>query len=398
MLSPAEIQGMAERKYPSYLRSLVTGDSIFPLRIRFGVPSTTDEFAKLQKEVTALATDNFGYTIEWQEKNTRKWGLQRLPAQVRFDSEEQFVAALGKHAEAGAFRNNVKLTTTRLPGLKLWVASHVKWLVESAADWDRMILVCEYFLANPRPNLYSRELPIQVHTKFIENNTQVLSSMLSELLPDAAKSEGDTFEQKFGLKTCEPLIRFRTLDPALRETFGISHDEMALSVSSFAGLRVAGVRVIITENLMNFLCLPAVPNGLAVFGHGNAAELLTGIAWLRNNEIFYWGDIDEHGFHILSRLRAKFPHTMSILMDSTTLLRFRDIAGKGEPAGKPPANLTREELDAYTEVARYRLRLEQEKISQIYSATALNGRINEITAITKGVDPGKGKGTPTWGH
>ena len=76
MLTPAEIQGMAERKYPAFLQSLVTGESIFPMRIRFGIPSTTDDFAKLQQEVTTLAAGNFGYTIEWAEKKTRKHGTQ----------------------------------------------------------------------------------------------------------------------------------------------------------------------------------------------------------------------------------------------------------------------------------------------------------------------------------
>jgi hypothetical protein len=86
MLTPAEIKGMADRKYPGYLRSLVTGQSVFPLRIRFGIPSSTDEFSKLRQEVTALVTGNFGYTIEWKERDTRKWGRQKLPDQVRFDT------------------------------------------------------------------------------------------------------------------------------------------------------------------------------------------------------------------------------------------------------------------------------------------------------------------------
>src|SRR5436190_22219366 len=192
---------MVQRKYPSYLQSLVTEQTIFPLRVRFGVPSTTDEFAKLQREVTALASGNFGYTIDWEERNTRKWGLQRLPAEVRFDNEEQFIRALGKHTETQKFRNNISLTLAKFPQLKPWLSSHVKWVLEFSANWDRMLLVCEYFLANPRPGLYARELPIQVHTKFIEENTQVLSSMLFQLMPDNAKTDGITFEDRFGLKT-----------------------------------------------------------------------------------------------------------------------------------------------------------------------------------------------------
>lgn len=372
MLNPTEIQGMAERKYSSYLRSLVTGESMFPLRIRFGLPSTTDEFAKLQREVTALATENFGYSIEWEEKNTRKWGLQKLPARVLFDGEEQFITALGKHAEVELFRRNISLTLARLPQLKCWLASHVKWLVEFAADWERMLLVCEYFLANPRPGLYTRELPIQVHTKFVEDNAQVLSSILSELLPEDSKSTGSTFEERFGLKSCEPLIRFRVLDPALLSKLGLSHQEMGLPLLSFSKLPISNIRVFITENLMNFECLPAIHNGLAIFGHGNAAELLTGVAWLADCDVHYWGDIDEHGFHILSRLRGRFPALKSVLMDEPTFRTFRNLAGKGVPAGRPPANLTSAELEAFKQVALHGLRIEQEKLPHSSFSEVLN--------------------------
>src|SRR6267378_1199453 len=110
MLSPTEIQSMTERKYFAYLQSLVTKEVFFPIRIRFGMPSTTDEFATLQKEVTALATGNFGYTIEWEVKNTRKYGTQKLPSQVRFDTEEQFIDALGKRREVQQFRINLETT------------------------------------------------------------------------------------------------------------------------------------------------------------------------------------------------------------------------------------------------------------------------------------------------
>src|ERR1043166_8792366 len=130
MLSPAEIQAMARRKYPLFLQSLITQQPIFPLRARFGGPATMDEFAKLQREVTALARDNFGYTIEWEERNTRKWGLQKLPAEVRFDSEDQFIVALGKHAETQAFRKNISLTLSKFPQLKDWLISHVKWVLD----------------------------------------------------------------------------------------------------------------------------------------------------------------------------------------------------------------------------------------------------------------------------
>ena len=364
MLTPAEIQGMAERKYPAFLQSLVTGESIFPMRIRFGIPSTTDDFAKLQQEVTTLAAGNFGYSIEWEEKNTRKHGVQKLPSQVRFDSEDQFVKALGKAGEVQLFRANISASLSRLPQLRDWLVSHVKWVVEFGTIWNEMLLVGEYFLANPRPGLYTRQLPIAAHTKFVQENTRVIGSMLDFLLPDEAKSDGNSFEERFGLKPLAPLVRFRMLDQMLLKTLALSHSEMGLPLEVFSRLPIHGLHVIITENLMNFECLPEAANTLAIWGQGNAAELLHKVPWLADCDVYYWGDIDEHGFQILSRLRSKFPSIRSVMMEVDTFEKYRHLTGAGEKAGKPPSNLTTEEQKAYDIVAREKLRLEQEKIPQ----------------------------------
>jgi hypothetical protein len=124
------------------------------------------------------------------------------------------------------------------------------------------------------------------------------------------------------------------------------------------------LRIIITENLMNFECLPEAANTLAIWGQGNAAELLHKVPWLAGCDVYYWGDIDEHGFQILSRLRSKFPSIRSVMMEVATFEKYRHLTGAGEKAGKPPGNLTAEEQKAYDVVARENLRLEQEKIPQ----------------------------------
>lgn len=371
MLTPEEIQRMAERKYPDFLRSLITNENLFPLRVRFGKPNATDDFAKLKREITELAGGNFGYTIEWEERNTRRWGTQKIPHQVRFDTQDQFITALSKQREVELFRKNLSLSVAGLPQLKEWLVSHARWMVEFSSVWEGILAVCEYFLAHPRPGLYTRQLPIPVHTKFISENRQVLASMLDHLLPAESKSEGATFEERFGLKSLAPLVRFRSLDPAVQRQLECSHERMGLPLETFCRLKAEGLTVVITENLMNLECLPSMNNGLAIWGQGNAAELLHRVDWLRECKIYYWGDIDEHGFHILARLRSRFPGVRSLNMDLLTLEGFRHWAGTGEKAGKEPSNLTLEERAAFKAVERENLRLEQEKIPPEYMVKTL---------------------------
>jgi hypothetical protein len=372
MLTPQEIRAKAERKYPDYLKSLVTGETLFPLRIKFGQPNPTDDFAKLKAEVEALNAGNFGYTIETEQRNLRRWGVQPLPTQVRFDTEDQFAQALSKSREVATFKRNVEVAKCRFPALAGWLRSHVNWVVEFESDWDGMLAVCDYFLANPCPGLYVRQLPIPVHTKFIAEHSEVLTSMLTAILPDSAVNrEGKTFEDRFGLRPMEATIRFRALDPVVVEKLRMTDERMGLPLDRFRLLPAAGLCVIITENLMNLECLPSVTNGLGIWGQGNAAELLTRVDWLAHCEVLYWGDIDEHGFHILARLRKSYSNIRSLMMEIQTLNDLCDLAGAGEKAGASPSNLNPEERAAFDEVERNGRRLEQEKIPLNYSIRAI---------------------------
>ncbi|HTD75553.1 MAG TPA: DUF3375 family protein [Steroidobacteraceae bacterium] len=69
-----------------------------------------------------------------------------------------------------------------------------------------------------------------------------------------------------------------------------------------------------------------VPEGRAgLFGGGYAIDLVRALPWLAKQPLHYWGDLDTHGFAILSRLRQYFPHTRSFLMDRDTLVNHRDF-------------------------------------------------------------------------
>ena len=60
MLHPDDIARLCQRKYPAFLKSFVTGEAFFPLEIRFGRASPTEEWDTLRREITALADANLG--------------------------------------------------------------------------------------------------------------------------------------------------------------------------------------------------------------------------------------------------------------------------------------------------------------------------------------------------
>lgn len=145
--------------------------------------------------------------------------------------------------------------------------------------------------------------------------------------------------------------------------------DISIPLSDFEKLDLPAKNVLITENKMNFLTLPAMPSTIAVWsGGGFNVSYLRNIAWLTEKDILYWGDIDEHGFQMLHQLRSYYPNTQSIMMDYKTFEHFSEFSVAGARNKSEQLSLLNEE--EYKLFERLKMmdknRLEQEKISQGY--------------------------------
>ncbi|MEW6282189.1 MAG: DUF2220 domain-containing protein, partial [Candidatus Eremiobacterota bacterium] len=143
--------------------------------------------------------------------------------------------------------------------------------------------------------------------------------------------------------------------------------DLSLLRDEFAAYVPSLERVFITENEVNLLAFPRLSNSLVIFGSGYSIETLDRAEWLKSREIYYWGDIDTHGFSILDRLRGHFPHTRAILMDRPTLLEHRPYwVREKKPTSVALHRLTPEEAELYADLVTGRygqgVRLEQEMV------------------------------------
>jgi len=362
------------------LQSEIDGSCFFPLAIPWGKPTAKqmgENFTDVRERISAIVAqsgmENMGYIIEWQEINHRRLGRQRLPKALLLDLPG-FLRCTGKNKEYQHFVNDLALIRKREPQLESWLKSHAMEVVRQAGKWPKLLAVLTWFKANPRPDLYLRQLNIPgVDSKFIERNKKILRLLLDEILPDAAISSDVTtlaqhgFERRYGLRYDEPLIRMRYLDPSQRPHQACF--DISLPLSGCISLYPPCSRVIITENKINGLTFPDLNDTLIIFGLGYGIETLKQVAWLHNKKIFYWGDIDTHGFAILSQLRSFLPHTRSFLMDKETLMAHRLLWGKEEEAKRCTGELSylsAEELSLYNDlkdnIPGNRIRLEQERI------------------------------------
>ena len=227
--------------------------------------------------------------------------------------------------------------------------------------------VVDYFRQHPRPNVFAREIPLSVDTKFVEQNSGILEQRLDRVLPpETIRADERHFERRFGLRYPEPQFLLRFLDPELQRSAGSPWRECSVSLHALAESPIDATTVIIVENKVNLLTFPAVPSAIAMGGLGNGIVDLAYVTWLSNHSLWYWGDLDVEGFEILSRLRIRFPQTRSFLMDDTTLLRWKDslaISGTARPRAVP-ALLTEPETTAFNFCDAHNMRIEQERIPQ----------------------------------
>jgi len=372
VISPAEIKLKAERQYLPFLQAWVRGEAFVPLSWPAGRPAA--DFAGLRAQVQLLQSgektaQNAGYRLEWQVQQTRALGTQTLPVRVWLDTPEDLLHLLEKEDEFARLRQDVTLILTRLPQLGQWVERFPRKVLEHHASWPGLLAVCEYFLAHPRPALYLRELPINVHTKFIEQRQGIVRELLERLLPAEAISEDTpTFQQRFGLREEEPMVQLRFLDDQLQQRYGLPLSELCVPCSQLAGLDFSDQVCLITENKMTFLTLPGLPAAFAILGGGFKVSSLAPVSWLRSCPIIYWGDLDAQGFQILSQLRSIFPHVTSLMMDRETYAAFAEFCVIGTPCQvRHLPYLTAEEHELFVHLAETEQRLEQERISYAYA-------------------------------
>lgn len=370
MITPNEIKDKTERKYISFLQSLVEQKPFEKLVIRGDKSYTKSSLQEFEKEIQHIVSQSkekkgFGYTLEFQQVKTKHLGTQDLPTSIYFDTEKYFLKFLGKEKEVELFKASVEEIIKAFPELKDWVIKNPKKIIDNESEWESILKVCQYFKQNPKPNLYIRELPIKVHTKFIERNQSVIKELLDVLISEHINTEEKQFEKRFNLKYAEPQIRFKILDKEISQKFFSGRDDVAIPVSQFESLNLPIKKVLVVENkttLYTTLTLPKMNNTIAIFGSGYSVYNLKSVHWFTNLKLLYWGDIDVQGFEILSQFRNYFPQTKSVLMDKETFEKFFEN-DNGTPTNIfTKLNLTDEEQQLYDILRTNNWRLEQEKI------------------------------------
>ncbi len=150
-------------------------------------------------EIELVVAANQKWRIDWEDIATRKWGRQRWPARLEFESIENLAETLNRTNELRLFRAALQEARERCPPLEPWLRDRAHHIVDYLEDWSGLLAVCAYFVTHPRPCCYPRQIPLPAGTKFIEERSGILREMLDVVVGDYVDVSAPTFAGRFHL-------------------------------------------------------------------------------------------------------------------------------------------------------------------------------------------------------
>lgn len=371
------------------LRAAATDGPWEPIRVPLRSPSAREvaaDFGAAQEWAAKLhraadAGRSPAFRLETRSVGGRLVGANVVPSAAWFDEPDQVWRLLHVSEQVAAFRRVRVLAAQGHPAIADWVVAQPLRALSHEAVWAKVVATVLWLRAKVGTAAYLRQIDVPgVDTKFIEGHRAVLAELLDAVAPgvaDETRSPGRDFARRYGFRDKPAMTRLRSLDGT--PLFGGLTD-MSVRVEELAALELAARHVIVVENEVTFLALPALPGTVAFFGAGFDVLRLGRLPWLRARDVLYWGDLDTDGFVILDRLRSQLPQVRSVLMDLETL-KAHESQWTTDP--RP----SREYLDRLTaqEAAVHRtlrdnelgtsVRLEQERVNYAHVVAALEGAL-----------------------
>lgn len=327
MITPAEILKKAERQYATFLTAVLTRQRFFPFEIKGNKGKASDAYEKIFREIKRLLEGEkkkigYGYTVLLKAVNTRHAGEISMPDQIYFENVEDYVKFIDKEKEFLDFQKAARTCRKQLPELQHFMAESPLKVIKYLPIWNEIIEVGLFFLDNPKPNNYAREIP-NIPSTFIEDNQAILNEILNSILPKESVFEKETtFEKRFGLKYELPQIRIRSLGENIGN-FPIS--DMTFSLNDWQKMNLETEVIFIITDKLNFLRFPEFPKAIAILGAPKTLESLSELALLKNKKLHFWGDLTIQGMIQLSSIRKGFSTVQSFLMNGETLEKYADF-------------------------------------------------------------------------
>ncbi|HVU57223.1 MAG TPA: Wadjet anti-phage system protein JetD domain-containing protein [Puia sp.] len=360
-----------ENAYEDHLRRIIRGQAFQPIRLRGGKnkPGTTQALHQVIQSFLAYEKKEGrpGWSITWEPWLSRKLGKQRWPADIILSTEEDLLFILHRQEVMVRFRQQLQTLTSWNDRISGWLEIQPSRVLRYQHDWKNICTVIDVLLHQDCSSFYLRNLPVPVHTKFIETHRSTILSLLHYLQPDRFPIEINELEKALGLRKKPLLFSLRWLDKELALQYTAGFELLALTPDDLKKANWEPLEIWLVENETNLYLLPSRKKALAVCSMGYLLHELKDIPFFSHSTIVYWGDLDEDGFIMLGMIRKYYPHAHSVLMDHETVLRHNnEIEIINYRYSKSIEGLKEKEKLGYHSLLEKKGRIEQEKLQQDY--------------------------------
>ena len=386
MNSYLEILKKIQNKESTFLTSIITGEPLFPCTIPVNKkPSgdlTTDDEIYRGIFIHSKNHTGSGYTIK--TKQSARTHNTRLSS-IIVESEIDFLSILGKKYSSQQrsmdkmvrdFRQAIAQFRSHFasPLIDQYLLENKKSIFKATPLYiNNFIEISHYLLQHPALHVYPRNIPTQGDTKFLEKNGAKIIRFISKYRE--INQNLNKWEQ---LGLLDPsTVLLRSGKELIHTNAGISLNTSPITLKpNELNFEIYDKKIYIIENLSTFKVFHLEDDELALYAGGFAIVTIENAPLLSHNQLIYFGDLDEHGFAILSKFRALYPKTQSLCMDLPTIQTYQNYLIQGEDYSGAIENLTEKETQAFAFLHAHRIqgvssRIEQEKISRDYIQSRL---------------------------
>jgi hypothetical protein len=373
------------KKYSNYLKNKFAGHPFTPIPLR-GVRKYPEEviaFFKALDDFNAYNKEKIGkgWTIDWRE--VKKFGRQYWPSAITVDTEGDFLFLIGKKSSTEKILRRFDQLMQWQPSLQQLFEKYPDLIEKHEPLWDKLMPTLDYLLQHSVKGKLIRDISIPADTKFLERNQKILLQLLKCIDPERGDPTAKTLEEFLELGSLPDFWKMYWLDEQMAQNYTNGEMRLSKELDWLRNIRWENQEIWLVENLKSLYDCPPRKNALAIFSRGFDLHRLKGIHTFQQARLYYWGDLDEHGFIMLSQMRELYPQVQSVFMDINTLqlhiehLHHVPFVGKERPRRLTPA-----EWEAFDFLEENNGRIEQERIRGDYLIQYIGGK------DLGGADPG----------
>jgi hypothetical protein len=382
MHGPEHVLHKAQTRYRSIWRDALLGTDLGAYAVALDPPSAS--------AITGRAADVSAWLIRWRQWAAQHSGVTLRDKKIHTKFGDQPVythldipdtrALASLNTDTAAHWQRARDRWDQLSRYHPGQAVH-PWLARivdlDEYDFTTLLAATTWFRANPRSALTVRSVPVPgMHTKWLARHRSMViaclgtptdpgeSAEVSEDPDPADIPDGDL--DALGLRPLPREISIVIADPVLRASTG-GLRQITAPVNELAALQMQPDTILIVENKEPAVTWSDTAGLVVIHSLGNHLDVLSLLPWIRLDSCWYWGDLDRHGFTLLSRARTMISRLESLLMTPGDIETYRPLGVKEklERYDQPDSTLAPAEASALAGLqladGNY-LRIEQERI------------------------------------